>query len=159
MVSDTVSKIFPSNIRILAQSLLGDKSPITENSFSPRELNSLRDLAYLSRYRDGNDIQYYDYNMYFDEKYPYNPGAPWENTLLDNYKWSIQDPVFSMMGTIGRANLINKNGNTYIKDRYNFNGSFDNERDEWSKGFRTLHDIAQKLAPDREVLINLGRIK
>ena len=140
--------IFPTNARTLLETAQGNRSPITENNFSPEELNVLKELIALKGGNTGS-IQYDDYRK---------SGKP--VTLLT--------PLGNIQTTLGRFRYTrDANGNLIVQDMYDFNPPQEGALQEQRTGdygalgpYGLIREYAgQKIPPGygRPVNINLGR--
>lgn len=118
--------LVPVNIRQFVSHLLGDRSPLTEEHLSSRDMESLRS-AVSRQVKEGKTsgvIGYGDYGsapgQFSSFGSPYQSGQSIPSMVAESYS----DPKFRMETTIGMAKWHkDKNGNIIIEDNYNFNAT------------------------------------
>ena len=143
---------FPTNARTLIETAQGNRNPITENNFSPKQLAALKELIVLKG-GDSGDIQYKDYTALGKKMN--------EQTLMG-------DELGAFKTTLGRFKYAkDANGNFVVQDTYDFNPLGELPKNEINTGeyvasgpYGWLREYAGKKIPPgygRSVKINLKR--
>src|SRR5262245_33528845 len=100
----------PPAARLFAQTLFGDRSPITAEHFTPEELGRLRAIGEAALAKGQKSFGYGDYG----ER---NPWAEGTRGAIN----ALTDPNQSLAFTLGMANVgRDPSGNLVIRDRYHF---------------------------------------
>jgi hypothetical protein len=135
---DQLSKMFvPAAARTFVGTVLGDRRPITEQSFTPQELEILRSA--IDKRGASGVIGYGDYG----EKNPWSSGS---SAVLS----ALSDPAHSMAFTLGMANVETApDGSHIVSDNYDFGAS----RDE-AQRYGALESLLQGLSSNG--LLGLG---
>jgi hypothetical protein len=119
-VQSVKNALIPVNVRQFASHLTGNRAPITEAEFSPKDLAAIR---YAIEKRGGGasgSIGYGDYSSRGFSSWM-DPTQPVEGPFDILYK-SYTDPAYRMETTLGGASYRMLPDGTYIvEDRYNFN--------------------------------------
>ena len=160
----------PLNIKAFIGDLLGYDTPITEEHLDEEEYQSLIEITRRVKEAGKSAIEYADYQTQSEGRSQYaDIGGGGGN--LDFLK-KVFDPKYSLKTTLGQASIEeDSQGNTIIKDRYNFNNaSGDMNAIDFLKGVKSAgtniyaqaRNVATALgsAPGEgsEVVINLGRL-
>ena len=146
---DDLYNQIPSNLRIALKSII-NPSPINEKNFSPKQIETLRNVYMNSRYRLNNPgyqkVLINDANKYISNQkakdfeisgilgkgiqYPDFQGMQihsqkqsddLNSSIINLLKQSFRDPVYSMRTTTGRAYTpIDQNGNVHVVTDYDF---------------------------------------
>ena len=162
--------VIPLNVGAFISDLLGVDTPITERHLNKEEFESLAEIARRAKEAGKEIIEYADYQTQEKGQSQYSDvGGGGGN--LDFFK-KIFDPKYSLKTTLGQARIEeDEDGNTIIKDRYNFNNAAGGlDAIEFAKGMKSagfnayaqLRNIATALGSGpgegSEVIINLGRL-
>lgn len=162
--------VIPLNVGAFISDLLGVDTPITERHLNKEEFESLAEIARRAKEAGKEIIEYADYQTQGKGQSQYSDvGGGGGN--LDFFK-KIFDPKYSLKTTLGQARIEeDEDGNTIIKDRYNFNNAAGGlDAIEFAKGMKSagfnayaqLRNIATALGSGpgegSEVIINLGRL-
>jgi hypothetical protein len=148
---------FSTAPRTLIETAQGVKTPITEQNYTPEELDLLRRLIAFTGKKEG-DIQYKDYAAFAKQQ----PNA-------GDVKWTFLTPLENIKMSLGRFNFKrDANGNVVVYDTYDFNPPSPDSNQEVRTGEYGLvggpHPLIREYAGEkippgygRNVLINLGR--
>ena len=146
-----VKAVIPANIRLYVSTMMGDRAPVTENDFTPRELDALKTavrndneykntirleaaearealpLMSTPEKRAQTQTRLDRYNQILEEK----PGigyGDYPGNFYDGMNWwqalksSYTDPGYVMATSLGLANREkDAQGNNIITDTYDFN--------------------------------------
>ena len=127
----------PPALRMFVETLLGDRSDITESNLQPNELETLRDIAERQLAKGSKVIGYGDYGE--NGKYE-------KNFLEDGTSASVSaltDLRSSLAFTLGMANVRReKDGTIVITDKYDFAASKKKVSDLKEKGTWEILKIA-----------------
>ena len=116
-VQSVKNALVPVNVRQYVSHLFGDRSPITESQFSPKDLDAIRFAIDKQGGGESGMIGYGDYGP----KGITNFGDPGEG-LFDMLKNSYTDPAYRMETTLGGASYRRlPDGSYLVEDQYNFN--------------------------------------
>jgi hypothetical protein len=162
-VSDSVlTTIIPPNLRAFVAFNLFGKVNLSEKSFSAKHIEAMRAAVKTAKSKGRSAITYTDYgketfDMYrkIREDVPEHVGYP------AMYLASIIDPSYAVLTTLGRAKIyVDKEGNTHLKDTYNFS-TLDAPKN--NSDYNRLRDLASKNQDVKEaskgsVDINLGKV-
>ena len=167
-----IKKKVPLNIRQLAADITGDENTITEHDLSKEELAALTKTVKTARSKKKDVIEYEDYETHDKSKKNAQYVDIGAGGSTKDFVKKLSDPAYSMKTTLGQAQItMDKEGNTIIKDRYNFNdaeGDFKLTR--FLKGmknaglspYKQMRNIAKEFGSPEgsgaEVEINLGKI-
>ena len=103
----------PASARAMTSTVLGSREPITEQFFTPAELEVLRHAAEQAAARRSNQIRYGDYG----ERDPYGQGGR-------HLRSALFDRAGSMANTLGMARVErDPSGGFIITDQYDFGAS------------------------------------
>ena len=143
----------PVNVRLFAKQFL-NPTTITENNFTPRELDAIRGAVYnMNHTGNKKSIQYDDYPRT-------THGGGLGECPLSLLAKSFIDPGLSTSYALGRVGRIynSPKGNVHLADTYNFKPSseFPEEAPTWSEAMRKAHDISAKYGTPMNMDINLG---
>ena len=167
-----VKRKVPLNIRQLAADILGDETKVTEHDLSEKELAALTKTVKTARSKKKDVIEYEDYETHDKSKKNAQYVDVGAGGSTKDFVKKLSDPAYSMKTTLGQAQItMDKEGNTIIRDRYNFNdsdGTFKLTR--FLKGmknaglspYKQMRNIGKELGSPEgsgaEVEINLGKI-
>jgi len=120
VMSDIYKNIVPAQIRTFGETLMGDKSPLTEQNFTPDELNKIRQAIYQSRGR-----QEFDKNRKLLPDVKYNQSVGYKDYNVNQSENSRQDfnfgPNAAIRNTLGKFSYEKTpEGNLIAKDTYDF---------------------------------------
>ena len=171
LVEDLKKKI-PLSVRQLAADVMGDETKVTEKDLNEGEKKALTQAVLNAKKEDKDVIEYKDYKTHGSAK----KGAQYADVggggSAADFMKKLADPAYSMKTTLGQARItVDDEGNTIIKDKYNFNdsdGQFKLVR--FLKGmknaglspYKQMRNVAKELGSPEgsgaEVEINLGKI-
>jgi hypothetical protein len=154
---------FPTSARTLLETVQGKKEPITESSFSPKELDMMRQIITLKGGDKGN-VQYSDYAK-AAKQMARQGNLP---TSVTPGLLSMTDPLGNVQTTLGRFRYArDPEGNMVVMDTYDFNPPVDGPTQEARTGdygafgpYGLIRDYAGQKIPTgsgRAIRINLGK--
>lgn len=166
-----IAEAVPINIRAFVGDLVGDDSTITEKNLSTKEREALRRIALQNQARDKAVIEYADYRTDANNRNQYVDVSP-SSSNIDVVGKTATSPEYALKTTLGQASITtDDDGNTIIRDRYNFNDAKDNFRfDEFMNdvvraglsGYAQARNLARYFGSGQgegaEVEINLGKL-
>ena len=156
LVQHAPASLFPTAGRIFLESMQGKRGPITEDDFSPEELNNLRQL--ISSTEGRGNVQYKDYvkqkkKLLSEGKFVFADLPP---SIL-----AVTNPLGNTAATLGRFNYAkDSQGNLRVTDNYDFNPTNYDQTSAAYSPFGALRVYAgEKMPPGtgRPVNINLGK--
>jgi len=162
--------LLPTNMRQFVYDIFGGKETLTEQNLKEKELDALRQGVVRAKAAGKENLEYKDYATQGEGQSQYADVGGGGG--FGDFFEKVFDPAYSMKTTIGQATIEeDKDGNTIIVDRYNFNDSDDKfsfmglmsgiKRAGLSP-YAQLRNIAKELGSGEgegsEVRINLGRI-
>ena len=163
-----IAETVPINIRAFVGDLVGDDSKITEKNLSAEERGALRKIVLRNQAQNKPIIEYGDYKT-GPEKYKDVSGSA---SNIDVVSKTAKSPEYALKTTLGQAKIItDKDGNTIVIDRYNFNDAKDDFKfNEFMKdvvkagmsGYAQARNLGRYFGSGQgegaEVEINLGRL-
>lgn len=166
-----LAEAVPINIRAFVGDLVGDDSKITEKNLSTEEQEALRRIALQNQARDKSVIEYADYKTDANNRNQY-VDVSGSSSNIDVVGKTATSPEYALKTALGQASITTDDeGNTIIKDRYNFNDAKDNfEFDEFMgdvvkaglSGYAQARNLARYFGSGQgegaEVEINLGKL-
>ena len=166
-----LAEAVPINIRAFVGDLVGDDSKITEKNLSTKEREALRRIALQNQARDKSVIEYADYRTDANNRNQYVDVSP-SASNIDVVGKTATSPEYALKTALGQASITTDDeGNTIIRDRYNFNDAKDNfEFDEFMSdvvkaglsGYAQARNLARYFGSGQgegaEVEINLGKL-
>jgi len=183
-VNEAIKEYIPSNVRLLASTALGDRSPVTEAYFPESDLAAMRTAAASGMVRKQEEMKFLEGAVGYSGRTPEENAEflaaraakspvirypDYKNNVgeLDtNTNWaeaavkSVSDADFRALTSIGQARLdTSPVGDTILKDEYSFHGGGFASPNNPS---RFLDGIMAGTVPKgkgRDVTVNLGAIK
>jgi len=167
---NSLKKIVPTNVRMLAYDLTGGKDSLTEKDLREEEKLALIEAAQKAKNKGESSIAYADYGTQEKGKSQYADVGGGGGAL--DFFSKLNNPEYSMKTTIGQATIEeDKEGNTIIVDQYNFNNA-DEEisfsrflsgvRNAGFSPYAQVRNIAREFGSSEgegsEVRINLGKL-
>lgn len=166
-----INEAIPINIRAFVGDLAGDDSTITEKNLSAEELETLRRLTLQNQAKNKPVFEYTDFETHEGDINQYEDVSGVASNI-DVVSKTATSPKYALKTTLGQASITtDDDGNTIIRDRYNFNDAKDNFRfDEFMKdvvnagmsGYLQARNIARYFGSGpgegSEVEINLGKL-
>jgi hypothetical protein len=162
--------IIPTNVRQFVYDLFGGTETLTEKDLKKSEREALKEAALRAQRQGKKAIEYADYGTQQKGESQYADVGGGGDAL--DFVSRVFDPSYSMKTTIGQARIEkDKEGNTIIVDRYNFNDADDKfsftglmagvKRAGFSP-YAQIRNIARELGSGQgegsEVRINLGQL-
>tara|TARA_X000001382_G_scaffold1778_1_gene2188 strand:- start:60 stop:899 length:840 start_codon:yes stop_codon:yes gene_type:complete len=162
--------IIPTNVRQFVYDLFGGTETLTEKDLKKSEREALKEAALRAQRQGKKAIEYVDYGTQQKGESQYADVGGGGDAL--DFVSRVFDPSYSMKTTIGQARIEkDKEGNTIIVDRYNFNDADDKfsftglmagvKRAGFSP-YAQIRNIARELGSGQgegsEVRINLGQL-
>lgn len=162
--------IIPTNVRQFVYDLFGGTETLTEKDLKKSEREALKAATLRAQRQGKKAIEYADYGTQKKGQSQYADVGGGGNAL--DFVSKVFDPNYSMKTTIGQARIEkDKEGNTIIVDRYNFNDADDKfsfaglmagvKRAGFSP-YAQIRNIARELGSGKgegsEVRINLGKL-
>jgi len=167
---NSLKKIVPTNVRMLAYDLTGGKDSLTEKDLREEEKLALIEAAQKAKNKGESSIAYADYGTQEKGTSQYADVGGGGGAL--DFFSKLNNPEYSMKTTIGQATIEeDKEGNTIIVDQYNFNNA-DEEisfsrflsgvRNAGFSPYAQVRNIAREFGSSEgegsEVRINLGKL-
>ena len=163
-----IAETVPINIRAFVGDLVGDDSKITEKNLSAEERGALRKIVSRNQAQNKSIIEYGDYRT-GPEKYKDVSGSA---SNIDVVSKTAKSPEYALKTTLGQARITtDKDGNTIVIDRYNFNDAKDDFKfNEFMKdvvkagmsGYAQARNLGRYFGSGQgegaEVEINLGKL-
>jgi hypothetical protein len=116
-VQSIKNALIPVNMRQYVSHLMGNRSPITESQFTPKDLDAIRFAINKSGKGESGTFGYGDYSPAGGSTF----ASPSEG-VVDMLKSSFTDPAYRMETTLGQASYRRlPDGSYVVEDKYNFN--------------------------------------
>ena len=155
------ASMFPTNARTLLETAQGNRDPITENNFSPEELDVIRQLI-INQKQESGSVQYPDYyDLVQRRRASGERGIPVSSIMPG--LMSMGDAFGNVQTTLGQFRYArDANGNLIAQDMYDFNPPQEGQAIDYAASgpYGLLRGYAgEKMPPGtgRPVKINLGR--
>jgi len=162
--------LISTNVRQFVYDLFGGTETLTEKDLKKSERKALKQAALRAQSQGKQAIEYADYGTQQKGESQYADVGGGGDAL--DFVSRVFDPNYSMKTTIGQARIEkDKDGNTIIVDRYNFNDSDDKfsftglmagVKRAGFNPYAQIRNIAKELGSGQgqgsEVRINLGQL-